>query len=452
MGLITRVTWRAAALSCLLLAGCNDSSADLVSQDTAAEQAYTFSVPIYKFFATQRSYIGQGFIPNYFVSAHVLADATLRTVTKPNHDTLYSIAWIKLDNGPLEIDTPESGARYFSLALMDAYTNNFAVRGTRADGGHAKRFWLVGPGWTGAAPEGTVLLQSGTNSVWALARTYVDGTPGDYAAAAPIQAQLRIVTPAGTAPSAFTATDKLVPPADTDWSAYFAYVDQLMTQDPPVAADTAYMAKGPNKIGVGAGLAYDAGALDQIQINDGATRARNAALKLPAGITSTGWAYATAGVGDYGTDYALRAELAESGLGALPDVEAVYYIANSAAATPGVPLAGDKVYRLVFPAGQLPPTDAFWSLTLYAGQDPAHEYFYPNPGNVFAISYPASMPVFGEDGSLTITISNVQPEGVPASNWLPAPSGSYSLQLRDYLPAGSVLSNTYVLPAITAAP
>ena len=451
MGLFSRVAWRAAALSCLLLAGCDDSSSDLESQDTAAEQAYTFAVPIYKFFATQRSYIAQGFIPNFFVSAHTLADATVRTVTKPNHDTLYSIAWIKLDNGPLEIDTPESGDRYFSLALMDAYTNNFAVRGTRADGGHATRFWLVGPDWTGTAPAGTVLLQSGTNSVWALARTYVDGTPGDYAAAAAIQAQLKIVTPAGTAASTFTATDKLAPPADTDWTGFFTYVDQLMTQCPPVAADADYMAKGPNKIGVGAGLAYDASALDQIQINDGATRARNAALKLPSAVTTSGWAYADADVGDYGTDYALRAELAESGLGALPNAEAVYYIANSALATPTVPLSGDTVYTLVFPAGQLPPTGAFWSLTLYEGQDPAHEYFYANPGNVYAISYPASMPVMGEDGSLTITISHVQPEGVPTANWLPAPSGTYSLQLRDYLPTDDVLGNTYVLPALTAA-
>jgi len=440
-----------AAALCLGLAACDDSS-DLPSQDAAAAQAFTFTIPIYKFFATQHAYIAQGFVPNYFVHAHALADATQRSVTKPNHDTLYSIAWIKLDGGPLEIDTPESGTRYFSLALMDAYTNNFAVRGTRVDGGHAQRLWLVGPGWTGDAPEGTVLVHSATNSVWALARTYVDGTPEDYAAAAAVQAQLKIVTPAGTTRVGFSAVDQLAPPAETDFANYFPYVNRLMAADPPPAADAAYLAAGPETIGVGPGMTYDTSRLYANLIAQGATAARTQALALPVAVTSSGWAYATAGVGDYGTDYALRAKLAEGGLAALPQAEAVYYIANSAVAAPTVPLAGDKVYTITFPAGQLPPTGAFWSLTLYAGQDPAHEYFYANPGNVYAISYPASNPVPNEDGSLTLTISNVQPAGVPSANWLPAPTGSYSLQLRDYLPTGDVLANTYVLPPVVQAP
>src|SRR3954471_5777011 len=164
MGRFRTPAWCAGAALALALAACDDSS-DTVAQDTAADQAYTFTIPIYKFFATQRAYIAQGFVPNYIVHSRTLSTSAMRTVTKPNHDTLYSIGWIKLDNGPLEIDTPESGSRYFSLALLDAYTNNFAVRGTRTDGGHAKRLWLVGPAWTGTTPDGTELVRSGTISV-----------------------------------------------------------------------------------------------------------------------------------------------------------------------------------------------------------------------------------------------------------------------------------------------
>jgi hypothetical protein len=436
----------------LLLAACDDSSS-VLPQDTAADQAYTFTIPIYKFFATQRAYIAQGFVPNYLVHSRALATSALRTVTKPNHDTLYSIAWIKLDNGPIEIDTPESGSRYFSLALMDAYTNNFAVRGTRVDGGHAKRLWLAGPGWTGEVPDGTELVLSETDSVWALARTYVDGTPEDYTAAWAVQDQLKIVQPSTTPPTtAFSATDLLAPPADTDTPNYFAYVDQLMTQDPPPRTADAFIHNGPGTIGVGPGLAYDPAVVDATLVATGATAARTRALASTDRVDVNGWAYATDDIGSYGTNYDLRAHLALTGLAALPRAEAIYDIANAALATPGVPLAGDTVYTLTFPAGALPPTGAFWSLTLYEGQNPAQEFFYVNPDNIWAISWPASNPAFNPDGSMTLTIANVQPAGVPLSNWLPAPVGTYSLQFRNYLPTADVLERVYELPPVVAAP
>ena len=439
----------AAALT-LSVAGCGDSS-DQPAPADAADQAFTFTIPIYKFYQTQRGYIAQGIVPNFFASSPLLSTSAMRTVTKPNHDTLYSVAFLKLGNGPIEIDTPESGARYFSLALMDAYTNNFAVRGTRVDGGHAMRFWVVGPDFTGTAPEGTVLLQSKTNSVSALARTYTSGTPDDYAAAHAVQAQLRIVQPADTPRSAFTATDQLLPPPETSFDAYFEYVDQLMTQDPPGAEDTAFVDNGPASIGVGPGLSYNPAAVYASAVTFGATQARNRALSPSDAATASGWLTATDDIGDYGTNYDLRAHLAETGLAALPRAEAVYFIANSAFATPGVPLSGDTPYTLDFPADGLPPTGAFWSLTLYEGQDASHAYFYANPDNIWAISYPASNPAFNDDGSLTLYISHVQPAGVPLSNWLPAPEGTYSLQLRDYLPTDDVLNGAYVLPALAAA-
>jgi len=433
----------------LALAGCSDSSGQL-PPSIAADQAFTFTIPIYKYYQTQRSYIAQGIVPNVFVSSPLLSTSDMRTVTKPNHDTLYSVAFLKLANGPIEIDTPESGDRYFSLALMDAYTNNFAVRGSRVDSGHAMRFWVVGPGFIGTAPEGTVLLQSKTNSVSALARTYTSGTSDDYAIAHAVQAQLKIVQPASAPGSTFTTTDLLLPPQETSFDAYFAYVDQLMAQDPPGADDAAFLAEGPASIGVGPGLTYDPAAVDATAVVTGANAVLSRALAASDAAGATGWLTATDDIGDYGIDYDLRAHLAETGLAALPRAEAVYFVANSASASPDVPLAGDTIYTLTFPADGMPPTGAFWSLTLYEGQDASHAYFYANPYNIWAIGYPASAPAFNDDGSLTLYVSNVQPAGVPLSNWLPAPVGTYSLQLRDYLPTADVLAGTYVPPALRA--
>jgi hypothetical protein len=56
------------------------------------------------------------------------------------------------------------------------------------------------------------------------------------------------------------------------------------------------------------------------------------------------------------------------------------------------------------------------------------------------------------DGSISIYMSQSQPPGVPAANWLPIPDGPFNVMLRDYGPAGSVANNTYVPPGITTYP
>ena len=75
-------------------------------------------------------------------------------MTSPNVDTLYSLAFVDLGNGPATVTLPATGKRYFSLHLMDMYTNSFAVLGTRTNGGDGGAFVLVGP--RDAAPAGAL--------------------------------------------------------------------------------------------------------------------------------------------------------------------------------------------------------------------------------------------------------------------------------------------------------
>ncbi|WP_334025467.1 DUF1214 domain-containing protein [Burkholderia cepacia] len=126
----------------------------------------------------------------------------------------------------------------------------------------------------------------------------------------------------------------------------------------------------------------------------------------------------------------------------------MYYTSTGAANTSGANYDGNGVYQMTFPAGQLPPARAFWSLTLYAGTNQAQAFFYPNPDRIYALSYPASNFQFASDGSLVLTISHVRPAGVPASNWLPAPAGAFNLTLRTYLADAPLLNGTYKLPPV----
>lgn len=120
--------------------------------------------------------------------------------------------------------------------------------------------------------------------------------------------------------------------------------------------------------------------------------------------------------------------------------EAMYWLTRTDAT--GDALSGAHHYAIHFPPGQLPPNNAFWSLTL----GDAGNHFVPNPINRYDVSDRSSL-VANPDGSVDIYIQNAAPAG-HQSNWLPAPAGDFILWLRVYLPKQSVVEGSYRVPPI----
>lgn len=108
----------------------------------------------------------------------------------------------------------------------------------------------------------------------------------------------------------------------------------------------------------------------------------------------------------------------------------------------GQKLSGQRHYIMHFPAGQLPPNHAFWSLTM----GNARNRFVLNPINRFSVSDRSGL-VQNADGSVDIYIGNTAPTG-HESNWLPAPTGRFILWLRVYLPEATVLDGKYQVPPV----
>jgi len=108
----------------------------------------------------------------------------------------------------------------------------------------------------------------------------------------------------------------------------------------------------------------------------------------------------------------------------------------------GKTLNGRHAYLLHFPAGQLPPNDAFWSLTItdVAG------FMVHNPIDRYSAGDRSGLAP-NADGSIDIYIQSTAPAG-HESNWLPAPAGSFKLTLRAYLPGRAVLDGEYHLPPV----
>ena len=101
-------------------------------------------------------------------------------------------------------------------------------------------------------------------------------------------------------------------------------------------------------------------------------------------------------------------------------------------------------YIMHFEKNETPPTNAFWSLTMYNNR----QSFVANPINRYAISPHLGPMKYNADGSLDIYIQNASPGPNNESNWLPAPSNGFHLILRMYWPQESALNGSWVPPAV----
>jgi len=416
------------------------ASNDLDRLREAACEAWIFGLPLIEVATTRSRGAGFGGQVNAFAHMRNLANHKARAVTTPNNDTLYSSGQIDLSAGPITITLPAAGERYLSLALMDAYTNNFAILGTRTTGPDAVTFRLVGPN---DATEGNNTLRAPTNHVWALARILVDG-PFDLEAARAVQAGISMQGPAGTPSKAYAHRG-------ASWNEYFASLDELLAANPPPVTDLA-MLRRIATLGLGSG-AFDPGRFNAEQgaaIEAGVAQAKS--MIRSAGIGGTtwidGWSYPRADLGDFGQSYGYRAAVALAGLAALPPVEAMYMRAQGEQR--GL-YDGAKPWRLHFPADRLPAVDSFWSLSLYEATPDGQFFFTDNPLDRYAIGDRTPGLAYNEDGSLDIWIGHEAPAGDSAANWLPAPDGPFALFMRAYLPKAAMLEGDYRLPPVTPA-
>jgi hypothetical protein len=432
----------------MLAASAAPAQAPSPTTSARIRDAFLFAFPVYEMMRTRQSSLeaaarsGRGGV-NRFAHRRTLSDHSHRGVTTPNNDTLYSSAWLDLSAGPVMIDVPATGARYFSLALMDVFTDNFAYFGSRATGGRAVRAMVAGPAWRGRAPAGVVLVRAPTNDVWALGRTLVDG-PADLAAARAVQDGLT-ATPAAAAtpPRAFSVDTPLEPSPET----FLGAVNEALTRNPPPPAHRARLAR-LRAFGVGADAPRWAALPQAVQATWQADFARLKA-SLANGLAANsikrdGWTYPKPGLGNFGANDAYRAAVALEGLAALEPVEALYTFTREDAR--GEPLDGARRYRLRIPANV--PVDGFGSLSMYEVSPDGRLYFVENPIGRYSIGNRTQGLTRNADGSLDVVISRAEPPAPERANWLPAPAGRFRMSFRAYRPRPEFVTLSFTLPAV----
>jgi hypothetical protein len=404
--------------------------------------AFLFGFGPYEMARVAARAFGQGGGANRFAHRTTLADHTARSVTTPNNDTLYSSGVVDLTGGPVEFVAPSVLGRYFSVAFMSIFTDNFRIVGTRATGGRGGRFWIVGPGYRGAAPVGVELIRSPSNDVWALARILVDG-PHDLEAATAVQQRFTLAAVTPDAP-----TPRRVAPTNTsDARKFLAVVNESLWRSRGGASIGRAARFASTGLGPFDGDRWET--LSEAQRAEWAGTALQTLADLKAGLGRKsrevdGWSYPAAHIGNFGDDDAFRAQVALTGLAALPPEEAVYVGTHVDA--DGAQLNGASNYRFALPPGGA-PVDAFWSLTMYEPDAEGRLFFIDNPIRRYAIGNRTPGLKINGDGSLAITLGADAP--ADPSNWLPAPRGPFRVSFRAYLPRADLRNGRWTLPALT---
>ena len=396
---------------------------------------------------------------NTLTSAKSVATPDDKFVVTPNSDTPYSYVWLDLRAEPVVITMPKiEPNRYYTAQLIDLYTYNFAYLGTRAYGNEGGDFLIAGPGWNGATPPGVkAVLHSETQFAYVLFRTQLFNLT-DLPKVNKIQAGYKVQPLSAflhqPAPAAAPAVNWPTPADITKPNTgIFPVVDFLFQFCPPSPSESDVLARFA-KINVGPNQTFDMSKFSpdvQQAINDG-VKDSDADLAGVMKLINTDQLSS----GDmFGTrdflkgNYLYRYAGAKLGLYGNSKQDAIYFgyfvDANHQ------PLDASKSsYELHFAKGDLPPTKAFWSLTMYDGKT---QLLVANPAKRYLLnSTTLKSYKYGADGSLTFTISNANPGAAKQANWLPAPDGPFYCVFRVYLPGNTVLDGTWKKPQMQPVP
>lgn len=446
------------------MAGSRAQSIDVTPAEARAiaKEAYIYGYPMVDNYRIQYSYFVDTKNPEYKAPYNHLFNIPRvftpddKAIQTPNSDTPYS--WIGLDlrTEPIVFTVPPiEKERYWSLQLIDLYTQNFDYLGTRTTGNGGGSYMIAGPGWKGTKPKGiTKVIRSETSIASAQFRTQLFN-PDDLDNVIRIQNQY-VVRPLSAflhkpAPRPAPPIDFMMPLSAEMQKTSLDFYHELnfLLQFAPVQPSEQALRARFAKINVGANQHFDPDQLSpemkqaiEMGMADAWADFATVQKRVANGELASGDLFGTR---DFlKNNYLYRMAGAVLGIYGNSKEEAMYpaYYVDSQ----GQKLDGANRYTLHFAPGQLPPVNAFWSITMY--EQPA-SLLVANPINRYLLNS-TMLPQFKRDadGGLTLLIQNESPGKDRESNWLPAPKGPFSIIMRLYLPKPEALESRWKAPPL----
>lgn len=428
-----------------------------------AKEAYLYGFPVVEMYKTLYTQAIDKKSPNFKAPLNQIGNTAKAFTAKdtafvtPNADTPYSFVWMDLRAEPLVLTLPPiEEHRYYSVQLIDAYTQNFAYLGTRSTGNNGGHFMIAGPNWQGQQPlEIDRLVRSESNIAYALYRTQLLDEK-DLAKVKQIQKGYKVETLSHyDKQKAPPAAPKIAWPKPTptmsDTPDLFRYLNFMLAFAPAQDSEKDLLARFA-RIGIEAGKPFQLQELTPEQrkaLEDGISDAKAEFAQFKKDKVDTHQVIS----GDFfGTrdhlkgNYLYRFAGADMGIFGNSAEEANYigYFVDK----DGQPVdAAKHDYTLHFDKGALPPADAFWSLTMYDGKS---KLLVANQLNRYLINSRMLPDLkLDSDGGLTLYVQNKAPAKELQNNWLPAPKGPFYGVLRLYLPKPEVTSGEWKMPLLT---
>jgi hypothetical protein len=383
-----------------------------------------------------------------------------KVVQIPNSDTPYSTLGLDLRAEPVVITVPQiEASRYFSVQLIDLYTFNFGYIGSRTTGNEGGNFLVAGPSWEGAQPPGVKkVFRCETEFALVGFRTQVFN-PHDLDNVKKVQAGYKaqplsqfLGRPAPPATTAINFIKPLTSDQERTLPEFFNILNFVLEFCPTNASEKELMERFA-KLNIGAGKNFDVAELSpevKKAVEDGIADAWRDFAEARKQVDA--W---TVTAGDFfGTRENLKSNYMYRMLGAVlipygnSKQEAMYPV--YAVDADGQKLdATENRYTLRFAPGQLPPVNAFWSLTMY---ELPSRLLVANPLNRYLINSPMLADLKRDaDEGVTLYIQHDSPGKDKEPNWLPAPSGPFLMFLRLYWPKPEALDGQWKQPPLQRA-
>jgi hypothetical protein len=380
-----------------------------------------------------------------------------RLVACPNQDVVYGFGAIDARRGPSVVQVPDFGGRFWVYQVVDQRTDSFVHLGAMYQ--TKPGLYLVAPEtWAGEVPEGIAgVFRFDTRIAVCIPRVFMDDTAEDRAAIQPVINQVMVYPLAEytgqmrrtdwTAAPSFPAGDATGGEQETQWvdpAQFFAELPAVLAEIPARPGEEAWYGWLESLLDAAAADPEIAGQLTAAaaDANQGLVaelfQFRNIGLPLPGH-----WSTQRNGA-RFGTDYLSRTAMGKANIFVNVPEETTYFYQDLD--EHGDRLDGSRSYAVTFPPGGLPPVRGFWSLTLYN----EHHFFHPNELNRYSLGTKNKNLRRAADGSLTLTASAAPPaDDELRANWLPAPSGPFSLYLRAYWPEQPILDGGWTPPPVT---
>lgn len=358
----------------------------------------------------------------------------------PNPDVIYGIGLVDLRTEPAILHATDLFDRYWSLQVSDLFVESVAYVGTRATGGAGGDWVIVPPGYGGALPPGMPVIEATSTRMVVLARIHVrddDDVPNVLAlqpgyTLSPLSTWLGLPAPPMLA--APPVRGRQYDTAANGVAFWDELGDILLASTPRAEEQPLFDALLP--YGIGPGLHPSEELTDPVLLERLEQVTVDGLLAIAAETDSYKHWIPELHAGRFDGDLLHRAAWCSDGWVTQEPLEAVY--------TRSELYEGTMAQVLRMEAWQLPPADAFWSVSVYdEGSHPI-----ANPQERYSVQSTDPSLRFGPKGGVEIRFAPTYPGG-PPDNWLPVDaSRPYNVFIRAYVPGDAILDGTWRPPPL----